>query len=98
MGNLLGKNKKHESHKQHSRSDGEKGGRISSSNFHTQNQKSMSLPLPPPPPPVASSSMSKKSSLGKQDSGQSSKAMKPSKKYDFIPDNFTTLEQVCFSP
>ncbi|XP_058763546.1 E3 ubiquitin-protein ligase RGLG4-like [Vicia villosa] len=95
MGNFLGKNKKHESQKNHSsRNDREKGGRISSSNFHTQNQKPMSLPLPPPPPQVASSSMSKKSSFGKQDSGQTSKTMKPSKKYDFIPDNFTTLEQV----
>ncbi|CAL5187052.1 unnamed protein product [Lathyrus oleraceus] len=90
MGNLLGKNKKHESEKQHSRNDKERGGRISSLNFQTQNQKPIPLPLPP----QVASSVSKKSSFGKQNSGQSSNTKKPTKKYAFIPDNFTTLEQV----
>jgi hypothetical protein len=91
MGNLLGKNKMHEP--QNSRNDDIRiGGRMSSSNLPTQ--KPIPLPLPLPLPPQATSSMSNKST---HDYGQSSNTKKSPKKYALIQDNFTTLEQVCFS-
>jgi len=81
MGNLLGKSKKR--NPQNSRSD--KGGRILS------NIPVHEPILLPPTPQVAS--MSKKSSFGTHNSGQTSNAKKSSK-YALIKDNFTTLEQV----
>jgi hypothetical protein len=65
---------------------------MSSSNLPTQ--KPIPLPLPLPLPPQATSSMSNKST---HDYGQSSNTKKSPKKYALIQDNFTTLEQVCFS-
>jgi len=82
MGNLLGKSKKR--NPQNSRSD--KGGRILS---NIPVHEPIPLPLTPQ---VAS--MSKKSSFGTHNSGQSSNTKKPLKKYALIQDNFTTLEQV----
>ncbi|KAK7324001.1 hypothetical protein VNO77_27506 [Canavalia gladiata] len=57
------------------------------------------IPLPPPPQPSStkSQSISKKSSFGRVNSGQSSSNMKKKqsdRKYALILDHFTTLEQV----
>jgi hypothetical protein len=67
---------------------------MSSSNLPTQKPIPLPLPLPLPLPPQATSSMSNKST---HDYGQSSNTKKSPKKYALIQDNFTTLEQVCFS-
>ncbi|XP_027342537.1 E3 ubiquitin-protein ligase RGLG4 [Abrus precatorius] len=57
----------------------------------------VSLPPPPPPPPPKTKSISKKSSFGRAKSGRSSSNMnkrQSANKYAFIPDHFSTLEQV----
>ncbi|KAF1866524.1 hypothetical protein Lal_00017907 [Lupinus albus] len=97
MGNLL-VNSKRSNHQTSTNGKG-RDGRISST-ISTTAVASHFLPrlsrpprLPRPPPPPQAQSFSKKPSFGTNNSAFINKNQHV-KKYAFIPDNFTTLEQV----